>query len=199
MNRWMVRAGTLMMAVGLAVWLRWGGRTSLAQSTYTVTWEAEDAAKIEEPFKKRTGERADKRPKPQTNSGAGWVEIPDKANGSKKEGEGTDLPGVARFKVNVPAAGAYIIWGRVLWPDGCGNSFWVLKEGRPRQVLGEDGTYDAWHWRPCSTKLPLTKGVNVIEVRNREDGVLLDQLQITTDTRRAPTGPIKPTAGALAN
>lgn len=197
MKRWMLTAGTL-LAGGLMV-AAWTARTPqvAAQSGYTVTWEAEDANKIEEPFKKRNGRKSDKRPKPQKNSGSGYVEIPDKANGSKKEGDGSDLPGVAQYKVNVPAAGSYTVWARVLWPNGCGNSFWVLKQGRPKDILGEDGTYDAWHWVSAKSKVTLAKGVNTIELRNREDGVLVDEIQVTT-TSRVPTGEVAPTSGALA-
>lgn len=197
MNRSILTAGTLLALAGLG-WVAHVDRPAVsADSGYTVTWEAEDANVIEEPFKKRTGTKADKRPRPQKNSGTGWVEIPNKANGDKKEGDGSDLPGKVGFKVNVPASGSYTVWGRVLWPDGCGNSFWVVKEGRPKQILGEDGTYDAWHWVAAKQKVALTKGVNVIEFGNREDGVLLDQVQITTGSR-VPTAEVKPTPDALA-
>ncbi len=199
MKRWMLAAGTL-VAGGLIVtaWLTQTPQVA-AQSGYTVTWEAEGASKIEEPFKKRNGRKSDKRPKPQKNSGSGYVEIPDKANGSKKEGDGSDLRGVAEYNVIVAAAGSYTVWARVLWPNGCGNSFWVLKQGRPKDILGEDGTYDAWHWVAAKTKVTLAKGVNVIELRNREDGVLVDELQVTT-TGRVPTGEVaRPRARSLTS
>ncbi|MCC7492668.1 MAG: hypothetical protein IT204_09990 [Fimbriimonadaceae bacterium] len=189
-----------LLAAAVAAAGCWFGRVpaAQAQSGQTVTWEAEGAAKLETPFAKRSGKKNDKRPKPQASSGSGYVEIPNKANGDKKEGEGSQLPGLSQYKVNVPAAGAYTLWARVLWPDGCGNSFWVQPAGRSRLLLGEDGTYDAWHWVKCDTKLALQKGVNVIDVKNREDGVILDQLQVTTSSR-TPVGPVAPTSGALAN
>lgn len=196
MKRGMLTTGTLLAAGALGLWLAGDARTAKAASGDTVTWEAEEAGKVEAPFAKKSGKRSDKSPKPKKNSGGGWVEIANKANGTKKEGEGSQLPGVAQYKVNVPAAGNYTLWARVLWPDGCGNSFWVLREGRPKQVLGEDGTYDSWHWVAARQKVALTKGVNVIELRNREDGVLCDQLHLTT-TSRVPTGEVRPTPGAL--
>lgn len=163
----------------------------------TITWEAESAQAVEEPFRVREARRLDKRPRPQANSGTGYIEIPDKANGNSREGDGSTLPGVARYRVRVPEAGAYKLWARVLWPNGCGNSFWVAKQGRPKQLLGEDGTYDAWQWQMLQGQpLALARGVNVIEVTNREDGVIMDQLQVTT-AATVPTGPVRPTPNAL--
>jgi hypothetical protein len=46
-------------------------------------------------------------------------------------------------------------------------------------------------------KLALSQGVNTIIVANREDGVMLDQVFLTT-TDRVPQGAEKVTAGALA-
>lgn len=196
MKRVMIVAG-FGVAVGLWAWSARTAPPAAAASDYTVTWEAEGAQKLEEPFKKRSGAKSDKRPRPQKNSGSGYLEIPDKANGKSKEGDGSNLPGYARFEVNVPQAGSYKLWARVLWPNGCGNSFWAYKDGRPKQKLGEDGTYDVWHWVELKgSKLALSKGTNVIIIGNREDGVLLDQLQVTT-SGRVPTNQEKPTAGAL--
>jgi hypothetical protein len=164
-----------------------------AQESSTVTWEAEKGT-LESPVIKKTGTKYDKKPgKPVKNSGEGWIEIPNKANGDKHDG---DLPGKAIFKVNVPASGQYTFWARTLWPNGCGNSFWIRIAERPNQLLGEDGTYDVWKWRKISTKLTLTKGVNTIIVANREDGVIMDECQITTSIVE-PAGIVPVTPNAL--
>lgn len=198
MKRALLMVSLLSGLVLIVVAARWPRTVQAA--TATVTWEAEDEkGDIAAPFQRRTGTRLDKRPRPQRNSGGGWVEIRDKANGDKKEGDGSDLPGHLIFKVNIPEEGQYTLWARVLWPDGCGNSFFVRQQGRNRRVLGEDGTYDSWHWIDLKgPKLTLSRGVNVIEVLNREDGVLLDQLQLTA-TSRVPVGEQRPTANALAD
>lgn len=184
---------------GLLLWARSPVPTVRAANA-TVTWEAEDPkGGIEAPFQRKQRQMLDNKPKPQKNSGTGYVEIKDKANGDKKEGDGSSLPGFLKFKVKVPEAGQYKLWGRVLWPDGCGNSFFVCKQGRPNQILGEDGTYDSWHWVELQgPKLTLAAGVNTIEVHNREDGVILDQLQITTGGR-VPTGEQRVTSGAVVD
>jgi len=195
MRRLLTVAEALVLTAAVAATLTWGTRSVSAQAGSTVTWEAESGT-CESPVIKKTGSRTDKKPgKPSKNSGSGYIMIPDKANGEKKEG---DHPGKAIFKVNVPAAGQYTFWARTLWPNGCGNSWWVRLADRPNQLLGEDGTYDVWKWRKVATKLTLTKGVNTIIVANREDGVIMDECQITT-TSVEPQGPIAATAGALAN
>jgi hypothetical protein len=192
----MLRAGLACLGVAaVALWVRLDARPVRAASTYTLTWQAEDSSDIVSPFRQVKGTKKDKRVKPQKNSGSGYVEIPDKANGDNKE-EGAALPGKCTFKVNVPAAGSYHLWARVLWPNGCGNSFYVGKAGGPSVQLGEDGTYDAWHWLEADSKFVLARGVNVIELRNREDGVLCDEIQITTGDR-VPVGEVAATNGAL--
>lgn len=166
----------------------------IAQESTSITWEAENGA-LESPVIRKSGSKTDKKPiKPGKNSGTGWIEIPNKANSEEIEG---DRPGKAIFKVNVPVAGQYVFWARTLWPNGCGNSFWVRQANHPNQLLGEDGTYDIWQWRKLSNKMYLQKGINVIVVANREDGVLMDQCQITTGSI-VPQGAIVPTQGALA-
>lgn len=165
----------------------------VADEGTTVTWEAEKGA-LESPVLKKTGTKTDKKPShPGKSSGEGWIEIPNKANGDKHDG---DLPGKAIFKVNVPAAGQYTFWARTLWPNGCGNSFWIRLAERPNQLLGEDGTYDVWKWRKLASKLTLVKGVNTIVVANREDGVMMDECQITTSSIE-PQGAISATPNAL--
>lgn len=159
----------------------------------TITWQAEDGT-LESPIIKRTGTYTDKKPgKPGKSTGKGWIEIKDKANGDAPEGE---HPGKAIFKVNVPEAGQYTFWARTLWPNGCGNSFWARLADRPNQLIGEDGTYDVWKWRKAATKLTLAKGVNTIIVANREDGVMMDECQITNTTVE-PQGGIAATPNGL--
>lgn len=196
MRRIMVAAGAVAALGALGYWVVRPVRPVIA-GPVTITWEAEAANDIAEPFRVREHRRQDKRPRPQVNSGTGYIEIPDKANGNRHEGDGSDLPGVARYRVRVPEDGAYKLWARVLWPNGCGNSFYIRKQGRPKQLLGEDGTYDVWQWQLLQGQpLALTRGVNVIEVLNREDGVIMDELQITTATT-VPTGAVRPTPNAL--
>lgn len=197
MNRKLLAVGLTGAAMALCALARLDVKPVRAADS-TLTWEAEDAQQVEDNFKRRRGTKTDRKPRPDRNSGAGYVEIPDKANGhAKEEDSRSSLPGVARFKVRVTATGQYNLWGRVLWPNGCGNSFWVRANGGPKQLLGEDGTYDSWHWVQLQgPKLSLRAGEQTIEVLNREDGVLLDEVQVTT-SGRVPQGIQPPTSGAL--
>lgn len=195
MKRWIWVTG-LAALMGLVVWTVTDRKVVKADSGNTVTWEAEKANTLIAPMVAKSGTKYDSRPqKPQKNSGGGWVEIPNKANGGKKGKDGP-LTGKAIYKVKVPAAGSYTLWARVMWPNGCGNSFWVAKSGRPPQVIGGDGTYDAWHWVAAKNKLVLEAGTNTIVVYNREDGVYLDEIQITT-TKRVPTSAVPASPDAL--
>jgi hypothetical protein len=194
MRRFVMLVGVLALVCALCVALLAKPQEVRAEGT-VICFEAESGA-IEAPFEKATTPKADKKPvKPQKSSG-GYVLIPAKANGAKKGRD--DLPGKVTFKVKVPAKGEYWVWGRCLWPNGCGNSFYVRKADGKNQIMGEDGTYDVWHWMKCRDfKLALSQGVNTIIVANREDGVMLDQVFLTT-TDRVPQGAEKVTAGALA-
>ena len=195
MKRWLWRASLL----GAALWVAfggWGKRYAKADSGYTITFEAENANRIDEPMKKRTGTKTDQSAKPKKNSGKGYVEIPVKANSGKKKGDDVVLPGRAVFKVNVGHKGTYHLWARVLWRSGCENSFWVKVGAKPR-VLLEESTYNAWHWVKLDKQVTLASGVNLIEFQNREDGVCLDEVQLRT-SEGVPVGEVKPTSNALA-
>jgi hypothetical protein len=169
------------------------GASRPAARPVTLTFPAV-AGECETPFVKRDGRRPDTADPPAVNSGSGWVEIPAKANGGKKPDD--DKPGRLVFQVKVPAAGAYWLWARTLWPGGCGNSFWVLQAGHPRQLLGKDGTYDLWKWRRAPAQLVLGEGPNTVIFANRQDGVLLDEIQLTTGEAE-PSGAVPADDGVI--
>jgi hypothetical protein len=53
----------------------------------------------------------------------------------------------------------------------------------------EDSTYKTWHWVHSPPRLPqlaLPAGPCTLTVQNREDGVRIDQLLLTTDRRYIP-------------
>lgn len=199
MKRRLPAAGAAVALVALlAGFLGWLAADTpvVAQSNTYVAFEAEDYNAIEGPFVKRQGRKADKRPRPQYNSGSGYVEIPNKANGDRREGT-NDLPGHVRYRVNVPADGQYTVWLRCLFLNGCGNSLFFRRQGRPNQTAGNEGTYDAWIWTKVQgPKFSLRRGVNVLELANREDGVICDQIYLTTG-ERVPTGAVRVTPNAI--
>ena len=195
MRRYSFAMQAVAVAAALVGWATVDMRHEVRADGVTVTWEAEDG-QITEPMVKKTGTKYDKRPgRPLKNSGSGWVEIPAHANGDDKSD--TEHPGKVTFKVNVPEAGSYTIWVRTMWPSGCGNSVWVGVAGRPNQLVGKDGTYDKWQWRVAPDKVELQQGLNTIVVANRQDGVYVDELQITTGDVE-PAGAVPATDGVLA-
>ena len=121
-------------------------------------------------------------------SGGAYLEIPEKS------GNPPDLnAGKAVLAVDVSEDGSYFFWLRAYWEGECSNSLQVRIDDRPPFVVGEDGTYHTWHWvkYPMSrlTTLPaLSRGRHTLTLLNREDGVRMDQILLTTDKRFVPVG-----------
>ena len=59
----------------------------------------------------------------------------------------------------------------------------MVDDGRPQLFNGP--TYDAWLWNK-GPALPLAAGRHTLIIRNREDGVKLDQFLLTTDADYRP-------------
>lgn len=138
-----------------------------------VCFEAEKPASIQSPLKKVTGKGA-------KVSGGGYLEIPWDGNKTKGIGQST-------YKFNVKTAGTYYIWARTFWANGCGNSVEVSVNGSDGKILGEDGTYDAWHWVGGRARVTLKAGQNTLVLKNRETGVMVDQFFFCQDGDYTPT------------
>ncbi len=93
--------------------------------------------------------------------------------------------GNATYSVNIPSAGSYRFWGRTHWHDGCGNSFFLKIAGKPAVVLGQDGTYQRWHWVKGPT-VQLPAGALSVVIQNREDGAKIDQFMLINDLNYVP-------------
>ncbi|HEX8464022.1 MAG TPA: hypothetical protein VF627_05325 [Abditibacterium sp.] len=137
-----------------------------------VCFEAEKVATIESPLKKVTGKGADV-------SGGGYLEIPWDENKTKGLGSAT-------YKFNVKTAGTYYLWARAFWQNGCGNSVEVSVNGSDSKILGEDGTYNSWHWVGGRARVALKAGVNTLTLKNRETGVQVDQFFMCQDGKYTP-------------
>jgi hypothetical protein len=175
-SRWTIRALAL-TASTLAL--------AAPQTAYAadakICFEAENPAAIGKPLVKKIGSPN----KPY--SGRGYLEIPWDQNKTKGIGQAT-------YKVRVAQPGVYTLWARTYWANGCGNSVAVSVNGGGVKVLGEDGTYDKWHWVGGNARVKLKAGVNTIVLKNRETGVSVDQFYLTQDADYTPTGLRKPTA-----
>ena len=161
-----------LILAGLAV-------SSVAQAATKICIEAESAATVESVLKKvMPGASKD-------YSGTGYIHIPWDKNETKGKGQ-------ASFKLNAPKAGNYYVFARTFWENGCGNSILLIINGQER-MLGEDGTYNKWHWVNNPLKIPLKAGANTIILKNRETGVKIDQIFLTDDSQYEPTNMRKTT------
>lgn len=141
-----------------------------------ICWEAESARSVEPPMKVSSFEGAS----------ATCLEIPEGAGNPPKV-----MAGKAVYEVDLPAAGSYVLWCRVRWNGECSNSFTVSVDGKTPFLFGEDATYRQWHWvrypiSRTSKPLRLEAGRHTIEIRNREDGIWLDQILLSADRRFVP-------------
>ena len=140
-----------------------------------VCFEAESAATVQSPIKKVTPGSSSK------YSGRGFLDIPWDQNKTKGVGQ-------AVVRVNVKKAGTYYLWARTFWANGCGNSIGVGVNGGSSITLGEDGTYDKWHWVGGKTRVSLKAGTNTFVIKNRETGVRVDQIFLCEDGDYTPVG-----------
>ncbi len=75
-------------------------------------------------------------------------------------------------------------------------------DGNRSFSFGQDGTFKCWHWvkGPRRLKqLELKKGVHTLKLMNREDGVRVDQILLTTDRRYVPVGTEQATPKATSS
>jgi len=162
---------------------------AVARAAEPLCWEAESAGGLQAPMEMivtasnvPSGAKADMA----DASGGRFLQIAEgKGNPPKVEA------GEATYIFTVAEAGTYHLWCRVWWLGECSNSFSMSVDGAPPFVFGEDGTYNAWHWvqAPKNLKqLILQPGQHTLRVRNREDGVALDQLVISASKRFVPVG-----------
>jgi hypothetical protein len=149
--------------------------TSAMAANAKVCFEAESASSVQSPIKKVTPGSSSK------YSGRGYLDIPWDQNKTKGVGQ-------AVVTVNVKTAGTYYLWARTFWANGCGNSIGVGVNGGSSITLGEDGTYDKWHWVGGNTRVSLKAGANTFVIKNRETGVRVDQIFLCQDGDYTPVG-----------
>ncbi len=81
-----------------------------------------------------------------------------------------------RTKVSV----TYRLWARVTFRDPDSNSFFVVLDGRLRGILADD-TWRKWHWTALPGTLNIPPGKHLLRIRNREDGVKLDEVRLVPE------------------
>jgi len=100
-------------------------------------------------------------------------------------GKGT---GAAAYRFPGLPDGDYAVWLRAWWTDGCSDSI-TCAVGEQTAVVS-DGIHQRWHWvRPVRTfRLSSQTELRLV---NREDGVMIDQILLTTDEDFRPRGIVR--------
>jgi hypothetical protein len=119
-------------------------------------------------------------------SGGKYLEIPKGAGNPPKVNEGE-----AKLAFEIDEPGDYTLWGRACWLSECNSSFTMSIDEALPFTFGKDATYKEWHWvkaPPRLKQLTLARGKHVLTIRNRQDGVRLDQVLFVLDRRYVPVG-----------
>ncbi len=102
----------------------------------------------------------------------------------------TGAPGPNRALYTVDVAdGAYRLWGRVIAPSAGDDSFWIKVDDGRFVRWNDIARSTTWTWDlvhdsdagGSAMVYPLAAGTHTIEVANRENGTLLDELYLTAD------------------
>ncbi|MFQ5822511.1 MAG: Ig-like domain-containing protein [bacterium] len=117
-------------------------------------------------------------------------------------GAGTN--GVAEYSFDVPTDDTYVIWGRVIAPNGSEDSFFISMDGGP-DVLWDvlQGLWQSdWTWDQVSDRgtgsslnpefdpklFQLTAGTHNLKIKQRDAGTKIDKIIITSDLNFVPSG-----------
>jgi hypothetical protein len=100
-------------------------------------------------------------------------------------------------RFDIPAAGEYRVWGRVIAPTLADDSFWVRMDDGPWYNWNQIPLGDVWHWddvhdsshASVALTWSLKPGAHTLTLAYREDGVALDRLLVTADPTFVPVGP----------
>ncbi len=119
-------------------------------------------------------------------AGGGYLEIPKGAGNPPKVNQGE---AILPFEIVEP--GEYTLWCRVYWISECNSSFTLSLDDSLPFTFGKDATFLTWHWvkaPPRLKQMNLAKGKHVLTIRNRQDGVKLDQVLLALDKKYVPVG-----------
>lgn len=99
-------------------------------------------------------------------------------------------PGTATYSVSVPEAGSYWLCLRVRWNGICSNS--IIADAAKKSCVATSDVLGRWHWVRAARPVDLTEGMVEVRLRNREDGVWVDQLVLTTENLELTDARLKP-------
>jgi hypothetical protein len=125
-------------------------------------------------------------------SGGEYVWMPGESGG-----RGGSVLGSVTWRLNVPKAGNYYVWGRILAPTPDDDSFFVRAFTGSGEIVSlsewHTGTHAQWEWTPMilnraekPTPLALPEGEVKLQLRVREDGTKIDRLFVTPNLDEEP-------------
>jgi hypothetical protein len=91
--------------------------------------------------------------------------------------------GVAEYAVNIPHAGKYALWGRVLAPNDGSDSWWLSLDSYQKGDwhLWYTGAGPDWRWSPIDRGADLAAGPQTLRFTYREANCKLSDMVITDD------------------
>ncbi len=117
------------------------------------------------------------------------------ASGGKYIAPTADNSGTATFTINIPVAGTYVVWCKVLSPNNGQDSFFVSVDGGTEFIYStviNGGYSSAWQWTFVNSDainpvvFNFSVGQHSIQLRSREAYTALDQLVVTNDRSYVP-------------
>lgn len=141
--------------------------------------EAESARRLEAPMEMTSDASA---------SGGKYIGV---REGGPSISSATLPGGYAQFSFEVPAAGQYLIWGRVAAKDWSADSFYVAVDNGSF-VLFDVPVGGSWAWETVKNRttnaipFELTAGTHTLTIKQREAGAKIDRILITNDMGFAP-------------
>jgi hypothetical protein len=110
--------------------------------------------------------------------------------------ENEENMGSATYELDINAAGDYVIWARVLSPDGNADSFFVnINQGLDNEVpqfVWEFSSARTWHWEKIHPQndpdavFDFQSGNQNMIISNREKGAKIDKILVTHDLNYSP-------------
>jgi beta-lactamase regulating signal transducer with metallopeptidase domain len=162
------------------------GRSPLPppETSISVGMEAEATAEIAAPLEIRADSDA---------SGGLYLSAADRHESRRRPPK----DGRASYHVDVPEAGAYVLWARAMGPSDDEDSFWIRVNDSEWIRWNEIEDDDDWEWQLVHDSddddeiavFPLRAGSNTLEVAYREDGARIDRIVVTNNMYVHPSAP----------
>ena len=90
------------------------------------------------------------------------------------------------YKFNITNAGSYYVRVNMSNPNASGDSFHVGIDGSYKQEIAGDPRTGVMEWQGNNNTISLSAGEHTITIFAREDGIVANQILLTTDLSNVP-------------